>query len=165
LQADLHFIGAMQLLREFHVEEPPETSLHCMADQLCSTVATDEAREQKRSESMRQYLLPLVFLGATAWQLAQAQALDPTLLSSTPPLGLGGLSCKQIDDTGRLHIFSDGPLPLEVLLYLQKSDFGTKADIPLPLVLERFLPGMPPCIPGMHHAALQSASRKAARPS
>jgi hypothetical protein len=114
---------------------------------------------------MKRYLLPLVFLGAIASQCALAQALDPTLLSSRPPLGLGGLSCKQIDDTGRLHIFGDGPLPLEVLIYLQKSEFGTKAEVPMPLVLERFLPGMPPCIPGMHHAALQSASGKTARPS
>lgn len=114
---------------------------------------------------MRKYLLPFVFLGAITSQPALAQALDPTLLSSRPPLGLGGLSCKQIDDTGRLHIFSDGPLPLEVLIYLQKSDFGTKAEVPMPLVLERFLPGMPPCVPGMHHAAFHSASGKTARPS
>ena len=114
---------------------------------------------------MKQYLLSLVFLGALASQPALAQALDPTLLSSTPPLGLGGLSCKQIDDTGRLHIFSDGPLPLEVLIYLQKSDFGTKANVRMPLVLERFLPDMPPCIPGMHHAALQPGSRKITRRS
>ena len=110
---------------------------------------------------MKHHLLPLVFWGLTASQPALAQALDPTLLSNTPPLGLGGLSCKQIDDTGRLHIFSDGPIPLEVLIYLQKSDFGTKADVPMPLVLERFLPRMPPCVPGMHHAALQQASHKA----
>lgn len=111
---------------------------------------------------MKKYLLPLVFLGITLSQPVLAQVLDPTLLSTTPPLGLGGLSCKQIDDTGRLHIFSDGPLPLEVLIYLQKSDFGTKANVPMPLTLERFLPSMPPCIPGMHHAALHSVAHKTA---
>jgi hypothetical protein len=104
---------------------------------------------------MKHHLLPLVFLGITASQPGLAQALDPTLLSNKPPLGLGGLSCKQIDDTGRLHIYGDGPLPLEVLIYLQASHFGTKAEVPMPLVLERFLPNMPPCAPGLHHAALQ----------
>ncbi len=82
---------------------------------------------------------------------AQAKALDPTI-GLEPLFGLGGHSCQQMDDTGRLIIRSDGPTPLDVVLWEHDSDYGRAANVPVPDDLARALPYMKPCLPGRHHS-------------
>ena len=67
--------------------------------------------------------------------------------------GLGGRACKQYDDIGKLCIYSEGfPAP-GVILWLQRSDTGTKANTPMPQELAVALPLIPSCLPGKHHVA------------
>ena len=77
---------------------------------------------------------------------------DPTSDLSRP-FGLGGHACKQYDDTGKLFIYSEGVPSVEIVAWLQRSDNGTKANIPMPQDLVVALPLMPGCLPGKHHAA------------
>jgi hypothetical protein len=67
--------------------------------------------------------------------------------------GLRGHACKQYDDTGRLYIYSEGLPSIGVISWLQRSDGGTKPNIPMPEELETALPLIPGCLPGKHHAA------------
>lgn len=68
------------------------------------------------------------------------------------PFGLGGRSCKQYDDTGRLYIYTEGMPSHSVLAWLQQSDGGTKANVTMPEELIAALPQIPGCLPGKHHA-------------
>jgi hypothetical protein len=82
-------------------------------------------------------------------------AVDPTI-GIDRPFGLGGRSCKQYDDTGRLYIYSEGLPDLGVISWLQRSDNGTKPNVPMPQELVQALPLIPGCMPGKHHAASAS---------
>ena len=79
-------------------------------------------------------------------------ATDPTS-DFDRPFGLGGRSCKQYDDTGRLFIYTEGLPSIGVISWLQQSDGGTKANVPMPQELAVALPKIPGCMPGKHHAA------------
>jgi hypothetical protein len=84
--------------------------------------------------------------------LAQATpAVDPTSGMSRL-FGLGGHACKQYDDSGRLFLYSEGIPSLEVVSWLQRSDNGTKPNVPMPQALAEALPQIPGCLPGKHHA-------------
>jgi hypothetical protein len=97
-------------------------------------------------------ILTIVFHSTSA--SAQAtQAVDPTI-GIDRPFGLGGRSCKQYDDTGRLYIYSEGLPDMSVISWLQQSDNGTKPNVPMPEELAEALPHIPGCLPGKHHAAL-----------
>jgi hypothetical protein len=92
---------------------------------------------------------------AASFHCAAAQvtpAADPTL-GSDRPFGLGGRSCKQYDDTGRLFIYSEGLPDIGVISWLQRSDNGTKPNVPMPEELAQALPLIPGCMLGKHHAA------------
>ncbi len=94
---------------------------------------------------------------STALQICAAEAqiqpaVDPAE-SFDRPFGLGGHSCKQYDDTGRLFIYSEGMPSHSVMAWLQQSDGGTKANVPMPQELVVALPQIPGCMPGKHHAA------------
>ncbi len=82
-------------------------------------------------------------------------ATDPTAGFSRL-FGLGGHTCKQYDDTGKLFIYTDGPPSLEVVSWLQRSGNGTKAGVPMPEELALALPNIPGCLPDKHHAASPS---------
>jgi hypothetical protein len=96
-------------------------------------------------------VLALSLQSATA--LAQTtSAIDPA--SGFDRLfGLGGRACKQYDDTGRLYIYSEGMPSPGVISWMQQSDNGTKANVPMPQELAEALPLIPGCMPGKHHAA------------
>jgi hypothetical protein len=100
----------------------------------------------------------LILLAAAAsFQFGSASsqtiaAMDPT--SGFDRLfGLGGHACKQYDDTGRLFIYSEGLPSLSVISWLQQSNGGTRANVPMPEELIVALPHIPGCLPGRHHAA------------
>jgi hypothetical protein len=88
--------------------------------------------------------------------LAQpTEILDPTA-GFDRVFGLGGHTCKQYDDTGRLYIYTEGLPSMSVISWLQRSDGGTKPNIPMPQELETALPLIPGCLPGKHHAAART---------
>jgi hypothetical protein len=91
-------------------------------------------------------------LQSTAGFAQAGSAVDPTAGFSRI-FGLGGHSCKQYDDTGRLYLYSEGVPSLGVVSWLQQSDNGTKANVPMPQELAQALPLIPGCLPGKHHAA------------
>jgi hypothetical protein len=96
----------------------------------------------------------LVISLQSGFAFAQAtQAVDPTI-GIDKPFGLGGRSCKQYDDTGRLYIYSEGLPDMSVISWMQQSDNGTKPNVPMPEELAQALPSIPGCLPGKHHAAL-----------
>lgn len=82
-------------------------------------------------------------------------AVDPTI-GLDRPFGLGGRSCKQYDDTGRLFIYSEGLPDIGIISWLQRSANGTRSNVPMPEALAQALPLMPGCLPGKHHAASAS---------
>lgn len=97
---------------------------------------------------------------ATIFQLRAATAqvtpaTDPTV-GFGRLFGLGGRTCKQYDDTGRLFIYSEGLPSPGVISWLQRSDNGTKPNVPMPEELAAALPQIPGCLPGKHHAASAS---------
>ncbi len=99
-------------------------------------------------------LLLLAFQTASA--MAQpAEIADPTI-GFGRVFGLGGHACKQYDDTGRLYIYTEGIPSTGVMSWLQRSDGGTKPNIPMPEELETALPLIPGCLPGKHHAATRT---------
>jgi hypothetical protein len=105
---------------------------------------------------MNTRLIPVVI--AVALQLASASS--QTTMAATDPtvdfdrlFGLGGHACKQYDDTGRLFIYSEGVPSLSVISWLQQSNGGTRANVPMPTELVVALPNIPGCLPGKHHAA------------
>jgi hypothetical protein len=89
---------------------------------------------------------------ATAASAQTTSAIDPTI-GFARLFGLGGRTCKQYDDTGRLFLYSEGIPSQGVVSWLQRSDNGTKPNIPMPEELETALPLIPGCMPGKHHAA------------
>ena len=92
---------------------------------------------------------------STAVQAQVTAATDPA--AGFPRLfGLGGHACKQYDDTGRLYIYSEGLPSIAVVSWLQRSDNGTRANVPMPQELANALPQIPGCLPGKHHAASPS---------
>jgi hypothetical protein len=97
---------------------------------------------------------------ATVFQLRTATAqvtpaTDPTV-GFGRLFGLGGRTCKQYDDTGRLFIYSEGLPSPGVISWLQRSDNGTRPNVPMPGELAAALPQIPGCLPGKHHAASAS---------
>jgi hypothetical protein len=94
--------------------------------------------------------------------------LHPALASAQPanlfdpvsgfdrPFGLAGHACKQYDDTGRLFIYTEGLPSMGIISWMQRSDGGTKANVPMPAELETALPLLPGCLPGKHHAAAKT---------
>jgi hypothetical protein len=81
-----------------------------------------------------------------------AFAVDPTI-GFDRLFGLGGHTCKQYDDIGRLFLYTEGLPATNVTAWLQMSDNGTKPNVPMPQELEAALPRIPGCMPGRHHAA------------
>jgi hypothetical protein len=94
----------------------------------------------------------IILLAATAASAQTTIAIDPTI-GLDRPFGLGGRSCKQYEDTGRLYIYSEGMPSQGVISWMQRSDNGTKANVPMPQELAEALPLIPGCMPGKHHAA------------
>jgi hypothetical protein len=82
----------------------------------------------------------------------KTSANDPTI-GFNRLFGLGGHTCKQYDDTGRLYLYSEGVPSLDIVFWLQRSDNGTKPNVPMPQALADALPLIPGCLPGKHHAA------------
>jgi hypothetical protein len=87
---------------------------------------------------------------AGAWAQA-TPAVDPTSGMSRL-FGLGGHTCKQYDDSGRLFLYSEGIPSPEVVSWLQRSANGTRPNVPMPQALAEALPQIPGCLPGKHHA-------------
>jgi hypothetical protein len=52
-----------------------------------------------------------------------------------------------------LFLYSEGIPPIAIVSWLQQSDGGTKANVPMPQELVEALPHIPGCMPGKHHAA------------
>jgi hypothetical protein len=98
----------------------------------------------------------LVFALGTGVASAQpAEIADPTT-GFGRVFGLGGHACKQYDDTGKLYIYTEGIPSTEVMSWLQRSDGGTKPNVPMPEELEAALPLIPGCMAGKHHAAMRT---------
>jgi hypothetical protein len=100
--------------------------------------------------------LALTIVATFQLSTANAQvtpATDPTT-GFGRLFGLGGHSCKQYDDTGKLYIYTEGLPSLGIVSWLQRSENGTKASVPMPEELASALPNIPGCLPGKHHAAL-----------
>jgi hypothetical protein len=87
---------------------------------------------------------------------AQTGSLTDPVSGFDRPFGLAGHACKQYDDTGRLFIYTEGLPSIDVISWLQRSDGGTKAGVPMPGELETALPLIPGCLPGKHHAATKT---------
>jgi hypothetical protein len=94
----------------------------------------------------------MVTLQITSASAQTTRANDPTV-GFDRIFGLGGRTCKQYDDTGRLYIYTEGMPSIGVISWLQRSDGGTKANVPMPQELAEALPHIPGCMPGKHHAA------------
>jgi hypothetical protein len=100
-------------------------------------------------------------IAAAAFQVTSALAQTPatsTVITGDPTerfsgiFGLGGHTCQQMDDTGRLHIFFEAMPNLTITNWLQISDGGTKPGVPMPDDLQAELPKIPGCAPNTHHA-------------
>jgi hypothetical protein len=94
----------------------------------------------------------VVSLQSTGAFAQATSAFDPTI-GMGRLFGLGGHTCKQYDDTGRLYLYSEGIPSSDVVSWLQRSDNGTKPNVPMPQALADALPRIPGCLPGKHHAA------------
>lgn len=106
-------------------------------------------------------VLVLASVLQSALAIAQtSQAIDPTI-GVDRPFELSGHACKQYDDTGRLYIYSEGLPSIGVISWLQRSDNGTKPNVPMPDELAQALPLIPGCLRGKHHAALQGRDQAA----
>ena len=79
---------------------------------------------------------------------------DPTVRFSGI-FGLGGYTCKQYTDTGRLKIYFDGMPNITILNWLVATDGGTKRvpGLEMPQDLQNEVDKVPPCAPNTHHAA------------
>lgn len=84
------------------------------------------------------------------------EAVEPSV-GATRQFGLGGHTCKQYDDMGRLFIYSEGIPSPAVVSWMQLSDNGRRANVPMPQELVEALPEIPGCLPGKHHAAMPGA--------
>ena len=100
--------------------------------------------------------LLLAIVLRTAVSAQPSGAMDPTI-GFDRPFGLGGRSCKQYDDTGRLYIYSEGLPDIGVISWMQRSANGTRPNVPMPEQLAQALPRLPGCIPGKHHAAASNS--------
>jgi len=103
---------------------------------------------------MKAGCIALIASVVVASHCASAQptpAFDPAI-GLDKPFGLGGRTCKQYDDTGRLYIYSEGLPDMGVISWLQRSANGTKPNVPMPQELAQALPRIPGCMPGKHHA-------------
>lgn len=100
-----------------------------------------------------------LILAAVAAALRCGYAASQTLPAVDPVagfdrvFGLGGRACKQYDDAGKLYIYTEGLPSLSVIAWLQQSNGGTRANMPMPMELAEALPHIPGCLPGKHHAA------------
>lgn len=104
---------------------------------------------------MKRHIIAITLVMSAHASGAWAQihtAVDP-VADFDRPFGLGGHSCKQYDDTGKLYIYSEGMPSVSVMSWLQRSDGGTKANVAMPDELLVALPRIPGCLPGKHHAA------------
>jgi hypothetical protein len=104
---------------------------------------------------MRAFVIVAIVIATLDITSVSAQttpANDPTV-GFNRIFGLGGRTCKQYDDTGRLYIYTEGMPSIGVISWLQRSDGGTKANVPMPQELAAALPRIPGCMPGKHHAA------------
>jgi hypothetical protein len=107
---------------------------------------------------MKTAFLALTLAMTFQFRTAAAQvtpATDPTA-GFGQLFGLGGHTCKQYDDTGKLFIYSEGLPSLGIISWLQRSDNGMRANVPMPEELASALPSIPGCLPGKHHAASSS---------
>ncbi len=100
------------------------------------------------SRRCRILLGSLIFVSTVHVALA---AMDPTT-AYTRLFGLGGHTCRQEDDQGRLWLYTEGTPSSAVVAWLEASDRGTIPNIPMPQELADALPQIPPCLPGKHHA-------------
>ena len=120
--------------------------------------ACDTVARMRPGTTARAGILAGLVVLAVQTGLAQAQPAeiaDPTT-GFGRVFGLGGHACKQYDDTGKLYIYTEGIPSTEVMSWLQRSDGGTKPNIPMPEELETALPLIPGCLPGKHHAATRT---------
>lgn len=92
-------------------------------------------------------------VAAAAFMLVQYQLNDPAA-NMIRPFGIGQHSCKQMDDQGRLFIYSEGTPSKEIMEWMQKSANGTVPNVKMPFALEQALPTIPGCLPGKHHASV-----------
>jgi hypothetical protein len=92
-----------------------------------------------------------VFAATQVWSSRAAEPIDPTA-------GINGLfgftahSCLQIDDSGALHLYTEGTPSPGVVQWLQRSHNGTVPGVRMPQELEDALSQIKPCLPGKHHA-------------
>ena len=100
-------------------------------------------------------------VAAAAIQITSALAQTPTIKQTiigdpterySAIFGLGGHTCQQLDDTGKLHIYFEGMPNPTVLSWLAIS-MAAKPGVPMPQDLASELPKIPGCLPGTHHAA------------
>jgi hypothetical protein len=131
----------------------------CPLFEMRATLTVDEPGAAARYGSMMNTRIIAAMTASIFWfAFAAAQTttvVDPTV-GFDRPFGLGGRACKQYDDTGRLYLYSEGLPSIGVLSWLEQSDGGTKANVPMPEELSAALPLIPACMPGKHHAALTS---------
>ena len=107
--------------------------------------------------AMAWILMALLILAVqTGLAKAQPAEIDDPTTRFGRVFGLGGHACKQYDDTGRLYIYTEGIPSTDVVSWLQRSDGGTRPNIPMPEELEAALPLIPGCLPGKHHAATRT---------
>jgi hypothetical protein len=79
------------------------------------------------------------------------EPIDPTA-GINGLFGLTAHSCLQIDDSGALHLYTEGTPSPGVVEWLQRSNNGTVPGVRMPRELEDALPQIRPCLPGKHHA-------------
>jgi hypothetical protein len=119
-----------------------------------SRAGTVQATHRATATAFRLCIGAWMFLSLqTAVHGQTLPVIDPTI-GFDRQFGLGGHACKQYDDTGRLFIYSEGIPSPGVISWLQRSDNGRKANVPMPAELADALPNIPGCLPGKHHAAM-----------
>lgn len=102
--------------------------------------------------SNRDLFVGLAFILALTPGIARTEANDPTI-GIDRPFGLGGHSCKMMDDSGRLLIYTEGIPSLGVILWMQRTDHGRRGGEPMPQELVDALPLIRPCLAGKHHSS------------
>jgi hypothetical protein len=124
----------------------------CLAEERPSALKAGSCQARlKDCELKTTRALAAILAASLHATLGHAQAIDPTAGFSRL-FGLGGHACKQYDDTGRLYIYAEGLPSISVVSWLQRSDNGTRSNVPMPQELADALPLIPGCLPGKHHA-------------
>lgn len=82
---------------------------------------------------------------------AAAEMTDPTT-QFPHAFGMTNHACVQYDDTGRVWIWTEGPPSREVQSWMQLSQGGLRANVPVPDAVAMILAWAPPCKPGKRHA-------------